>query len=377
MPFAKLSPDTLNKLRASDVLVPCPLMVDEKGRMLVDRQEILTRYYIEAGASAVVPGAHTGQFARGDLELYEQWLGLVVRVQDRFGDSARMLRMAAVGGAKGFEMLRLAKAAGFEIAMVAPTALVDEKGRPLDEKDSLAMFREMAGIMPVYGFYLQRAVGGRDFSPEFWEGLFEFAWGAKAAPFDRARTDDLMNAAARSPRAHELVMATGNDDFIVGDFLRAWESPEKPGHKLWITIGLLGHFACDTRAAVQLVRRLKQYREALEQGRGDTIMTRDQVAALAAEVTAMNWTLFDTMELPGSPPFENSVHGVHYRLRRLGVIGGETTDIRWFGADGAVRVENGRPGLDREIDLAYGPRPHLTDEAFVTAELIEKWSRGE
>jgi dihydrodipicolinate synthase/N-acetylneuraminate lyase len=376
MPFAKLSGGTLEKMKQADVLVPCPLMLDEKGRMLVSQQECLTRYYIDSGAAAVVPGTHTGQFARGSLELYAQWLELVARVQARHGDSARMFRMAAVGGPRGFEMLRLAKEAGFEVVMIAPTALVDSRGQALDEKDSLALLREMASVTPVYGFYLQRAVGGRDFSPSFWEGLFEFAIGAKAAPFDRRRTDDLMLAAVRSGRTDELVMATGNDDYIVGDLARAWTHPEKPDIRLRITAGLLGHFASETHAAVDLVRRVKHWRELDERGRGDEFLTRDQLTALAADVTAMNWAVFDSMDLPGSPPFENSVHGIHYRLRSLGVIHEKTTDIRWFGPGDAVRVECGRPGLEREIDLAYGARPHLTDDSFVTRERLAVWRSG-
>jgi len=377
MPFAKLSPATLSKMKQADVLVPCPLMLDEKGRMLTAQQECLTRYYIEAGAAAVVPGTHTGQFARGSLELYAQWLELVSRVQACHGDRERMFRMAAVGGPKGFEMLRLAKEAGFEVVMVAPTALVDSAGRPLDESDSLALLREMAAIVPVFGFYLQRAVGGRDFSPSFWEGFFEFSAGAKTAPFDRGRTDDLMIAAVRSGRTDELVMATGNDDYIVGDLARAWVHPEKPDIRLRITAGLLGHFASETHAAVNLVRRIKQWRELEDRGRGAEALTSAQLIELSADVTAMNWAVFDTMDLPGSPPFENSVYGIHYRLRRLGVIYEKITDIRWFGPGGAVRVECGRPGLEREIDLAYGARPHLTDDAFVTRERLDAWRSGQ
>ncbi len=376
MNFAKIPGATLDRMKQADVLVPCPLMLDGQGRMLVAQQELLTRYYIEAGASAVVPGTHTGQFARGDLELYAQWLELVARMQERYGDSRRMFRLAAVGGPKGFEMLRLAKAAGYEVVMVAPTALVGSAGKPLDEADSLALLREMAALVPVYGFYLQRAVGGRDFSPAFWEGLFEFAAGAKAAPFDRGRTDDLMFAALRSGRTAELVMATGNDDYIVGDLARTWVHPENPALSLQITVGLLGHFASETHAAVDLVRKIKKWRELDAQGRGDEIISRDQLTELAADVTAMNWAVFDSMNLPGSPPFENSVYGIHYRLRRLGLIYEPQTDIRWFGHGGAVRIETGRPGLEREIDLAYGARSYLTDDSFVTAEKVAAWRQG-
>ena len=60
MSFAKLPGGTLEKMKKADVLVPCPLMLDAKGRMLTAQQECLTRYYIDSGAVAVVPGTHTG-----------------------------------------------------------------------------------------------------------------------------------------------------------------------------------------------------------------------------------------------------------------------------------------------------------------------------
>lgn len=103
-------------------------------------------------------------------------------------------------------------------------------------------------------------------------------------------------------------------------------------------------------------------------------LTREEVLELAADVTAMNHALFDTADLPDSPPFDRCVYGIHYRLATLGVIYTDT-DIRWINASGLTRVEKGRPGLEEEIDLAYSSRPYLTDNSFLTAERLAQWKK--
>ncbi len=372
MPAAVLSPGVLEKMRAADVMVPAPLAIDIQGNLLDDQQKLLTRYYLEAGAATVIPGAHTGQFARGDIELYTSWLELNAEVIDCWGSSERTFKMAAVGGVKAFEMLRAAAAAGYDIVLVAPTAFVNGRGAKLSESDSLKMLAEMAEVAPLFGFYLQEAVGGQEFSAEFWSGMFEISYGAKAAAFSRARTDVMMEAAVASSRLDELVMVTGNDDYIVGDLLKTWHHPSDRSRGLRFSAGLLGHFASDTHAAVNMVRRVKKYRDAeLPAGQG---WPSDEILKLAGAVTAMNHALFDTSELPGSQPFESCVIGVEHRLRYLGVMY-EQTDIRWFGQDGAVRVESGRPGLEEEIAIEYSSRPELTDDSFVDLERIQLWKQ--
>lgn len=368
MPLAKISKEVHTKLSKADVLVPAPLMIDRDGKILADQQKLVTLYYLESGVSSVIVGAHTGQFARANIDLYRQWLEITAEVIDNFADHGKVFKMAAIGGPVAGKMLEVARASGYELAMVAPTSLKDGSGNYLSEKDGLQVLREFAEILPLYGFYLQQAVGGRDFSQDFWSEYLEFAAGAKAAPFDRKKTDDMMRAAAASPRLDELVMATGNDDHIVGDFLLEWENPADKNARARFDIGLLGHFASDTRASVNLIRKLKKFRQVDNIESGSAAAT--EVRQLAADVTAMNHAVFDTAALPGSPAFENCVYGVHYRLLKLGLTK-DINDIRWTRPDGSVRLENGRPGLDREIDINYDNRPHLTDNEFVSANLAE------
>ena len=79
-------------------LIPSPLMMDAKGRMLEDYQRLITLCYIQSGASAVIPGAHTGQFARNDLKIYNDWLQLVKEMQEKYDHKNSMLLLAAAGG---------------------------------------------------------------------------------------------------------------------------------------------------------------------------------------------------------------------------------------------------------------------------------------
>ena len=364
----KITNEVHKKITEADVLVPAPLMIDRDGRILTEEQKLITLYYLEAGVSSVIVGAHTGQFARADIDLYRQWLDITAEVIDNYADHDKVFKMAAIGGPVAGKMLEVAKDAGYELAMVAPTSLKDSGGNYLSEADGLKVLREYSEVLPLYGFYLQQAVGGRDFSQDFWSQYLEFAAGAKAAPFDRKKTDDMMRAAAASPRLEELVMATGNDDHIVGDFLLEWENPTDKNAKARFDIGLLGHFASDTHAAVKLIRKLKNFRQSDTIASGSDAATK--VRELAADVTAMNHAVFDTSALPGSPAFENCVYGVHYRLLKLGLTK-DINDIRWNRPDGSVRIENGRPGLDKEIDINYDNRPHLTDNEFVSANLAE------
>ncbi len=365
MSYAKLDSKTLGIMKNSHVLVPSPLIMSPDGEFLEKHQRLLTDYYAQAGASAVIAGAHTGQFARQDLGLYKAWLQLVNEVIDPFVAEGRMFRMAAVGGTQAMEMAQIARDQKQDIVMVAPSAFGER-----DEIGSMRRLKEMAEIVPVLDFYLQPAVGGKLFSPLYWFNSFDVAYGAKAAPFNRELTDELMHAALRCDRLDQLVMVTGNDDNIVGDLLRTWEHSDYPERSLRMTAGLLGHFATDTRATVELVRFLKRYRDDPEIENPYPV----DVDTLANQVTFMNFVLFDTVKLENKAPYENCVYGVHHRLHQLGLIP-QDTGICWTSGD-ETRIEVGRPNLDNEIKMVYDNIPHLTDDEFVgkiLPELKEKY----
>ena len=60
----------------------------------------------------------------------------------------------------------------------------------------------MAAVVPLFGFYLQSAVGGRVLPYEFWRQFVEIenVVAIKTAPFIRYQTLDVMRAVAESGR---------------------------------------------------------------------------------------------------------------------------------------------------------------------------------
>jgi len=343
-----LARDRLAVMRAGIVWVPSPLALDGRGRMLEDWQRLLTLYYVRSGARTVIPGAHTGEFAGGDLELYDRWLGLVAAVLGRHGGADTFL-MAAVSGPGARRQAELAAGRGYDVVMVTPTAC----GGGTDE-EAVEVFRDIASIIPVFGFELQRAVpGSREFGAGLWERIFEIACGAKGASFDTYRAQRMLGAAARSGRAEELVLATGNDDRIVSDLGGLF--PFQVGGRAVVLryhAGLLGHFATDTRAAAAWSLAVVRAREG---GEWSLPVPERQLGHL---VNMRNGAIFDALH-----DFENSVWGVKCRLSGLGLLPGPHCS-----------KESGRPGQAEAIRDAYGAHPVLSDERFV-ADHLAGWKR--
>ncbi len=80
----------------------------------------------------------------------------------------------------------------------------------------------MAARIPVVGFYLQPAVGGRSLGYDFWRRFAEIenVVAIKIAPFNRYQTLDVVRAVVAAGRQKEIALYTGNDDTIVADLLR-------------------------------------------------------------------------------------------------------------------------------------------------------------
>ena len=80
--------------------------------------------------------------------------------------------------------------------------------------------RELARVMPLFGFYLLTGVGGIRLPHHFWRELVEIEniVAIKIAPFDRYGTLDVAGV-ADAGRGDEITLYTGNDDSIVYDFI--------------------------------------------------------------------------------------------------------------------------------------------------------------
>ena len=79
------------------------------------------------------------------------------------------LKIAGVCGntEQALKETKIAKALGYDMVLLSNGGLQD-----YSEKELIDRTKVVANELPVFGFYLQPAVGGRIFSYEFWE---EFA----------------------------------------------------------------------------------------------------------------------------------------------------------------------------------------------------------
>jgi hypothetical protein len=215
--------------------------------------------------------------------------------------------------------------------------------------------RAVSSIIPVFGFYLQPAVGGRVLDIQFWRRLLEIdnIVAIKVAPFNRYRTLDVIRAVAESGRESDVALYTGNDDSIVADLLTDFRLRVKDRTVcLRFSGGLLGHWAVWTQRAVELLESVAECRHHREK-------TADLLAR-SAEVTDSNAALFDARN-----DFGGCIAGLHEILRRQGFLEG-----RWL----LDPDEDLSPGQMEEIDRVCASYPRLNDDAFV-ANHLDEWLR--
>src|SRR5438309_3879229 len=202
------------RLRSGLVIPAHPLALTSNRKLDERRQRALTRYYLAAGAGGIAVAVHTTQFAIRDPQfgLLETVLSLAMHeVRD-----SEIVKIAGVCGKRSQARAeaQLAAGLGYEAALLSLAALSDST-----IPDLLEHARIIASIIPVVGFYLQTAVGGRLLPYEFWRQFVEIEniVAIKIAPFNRYQTIEVVRALAESGRAHEIALYTGNDDNILND----------------------------------------------------------------------------------------------------------------------------------------------------------------
>jgi len=363
--------DRLPELRRAllgGLVIPAhPLALTPARRLDERRQIALTRYYCDAGAGGVAVGVHTTQFAIRDpgVQLLRPVLELAVRAVRDWSVDRRVITIAGVCGptAQAVAEAEVAASLDYDAALVSLAALGDE-----DNQRVFDHCRRVAQVIPLMGFYLQPAVGGRILDRAFWRKFLEIerVVAIKVAPFDRYRTLDVAAALAESGR-RDVALYTGNDDAIVADLLTPFPAfaPLSSGalrrgkpETVHFSGGLLGQWAVWTKNAVELLRRcLTMTRcEASADGRGEVL----HLLALGAELTDVNAALFDPAH-----QFAGCIPGIHEVLRRQGLLAG-----RWC----LDPHEDLSPGQMGEIDRVLARYPHLADEAFVR-ENLDRWLR--
>src|SRR5215472_1082088 len=204
------------------VVVPaCPLALTARRTLDERRQRALCRYYAAAGAGGLAIAVHTTQFAIRDpkVGLLEPVLALAAEELTR-ADRRRdepLVRIAGVCGdtSQAEREAELARRLGYHAILLSLAALKDA-----DEDRLLEHCHILGRIMPLIGFYLQPAVGGRVLPYSFWRRFLDIDAVAaiKIAPFNRYQTLDVVRAVAESGRT-DIALFTGNDDQIVLDLL--------------------------------------------------------------------------------------------------------------------------------------------------------------
>ena len=300
------------QLRKGLVIPAHPLALTASRKLDETRQRALSRYYLDAGAGGLAIGVHTTQFAIRDVGLFEPVLELALE-EMRGRD---VVRIAGVCSLQDAEVsARLGYHAGLLSLAPLPHASIDEL---------IDYARAAAAIIPLFGFYLQPAAGGRVLPREFWRRFVEIEQvvAIKVAPFNRYATLDVLLAVERSGRANEIALYTGNDDNIVGDLL----TPPFVG-------GLLGHWAFATRRAVELLETIHAKRPLPPE--------------LGRQITDLNAAVFDAAN-----NFRGCIPGIHEMLRRQGLLAG-----RWC----LDPNEDLSPGQMEEIDRVSAAYPHLLE----------------
>jgi dihydrodipicolinate synthase/N-acetylneuraminate lyase len=380
--------DRISELRRAllaGLVIPAhPLALTEARRLDERRQVALTRYYCDAGAGGIAVGVHTTQFAirDPDVQLLKPVLDLArLTVRDWCADR-QPITIAGVCGltTQAIREAELAASLGYDAALVSLAALRNHENQRV-----LEHCRRVADVIPVMGFYLQPAVGGRILDRAFWRAFLEIerVVAIKVAPFDRYRTLDVAAALAESGR-RDVALYTGNDDAIIADLLTPF--PGVNGCRLHFCGGLLGQWAVWTMRAVELLQRclavtrpFSPKRERHEGGRpaswspgpesassgaegsaqgetrGEEIL---RLLALGAELTDANAALFDPAH-----QFAGCIPGIHEVLRRQGLLA-----ARWC----LDPHEDLSAGQMEEIDRVLIRYPHLSDDAFVR-EHLDRW----
>jgi dihydrodipicolinate synthase/N-acetylneuraminate lyase len=354
--MAKLDPVLAEHVRRGTVIPAHPLALDPARRLDERRQAALTRYYLAAGVGGLAVGVHTTQFEIHDpqtgllapvLELASRTIDADLRAAPR-----PFLKVAGVIGRtpQAVREAELAAALGYHAVLLSLSAFPDAPDVELLEHS-----RRVAEALPIFGFYLQPAVGGRVLGYRFWREFMTIpkVIAVKIAPFNRYQTLDVVRAVAASGRSREIALYTGNDDNIMADLLTEYQfGPEML--PLRITGGLLGHWAVWTRQAVAQVEALNQEFAA------GNVRYREWLR-LGAQITDANAAFFDPAH-----GFRGSIAGLHEVLRRQGLLAGT-----WcLNPD-----ERLSPGQAAEIDRVYRHYPHLNDDAFV-AEHLDRWLWG-
>ena len=343
----------IKELLNKGTIIPAhPLVLNQDRKLDEERQRRLTRYYIAAGVGGVAVGVHTTQFEirNPEVNLLETVLKLAAEEIEKAQSDNPFIKIAGIVGttSNAIKEAELAAKYGYNLGLVSLGGLKD-----YSETELIKHVEDVSKIIPVFGFYLQPAVGGHLLSYKFWRDFVEIpnVHAIKVAAFNRYQTLDVVRAVCTSPRRNEIALYTGNDDNIVADLLTPYRFTinDKIVEKRFVG-GLLGHWAVWTKKSVELFKEIKQC-VANDSSQIEKLLSK------GIEVTDMNEVIFDAHN-----SFHGCIPGIHEVLKRQGLMEG-----RWC----LNPKEELSEGQIEEIDRIYKMYPHNTDDEFIK-EFLER-----
>lgn len=347
--IADIDSKVLAQVRKGCVIPAQPLALNEKREFVPRYQRALCRYYMDSGVGGIAVGVHSTQFEirKPEIGLFEPVLAQTSKFIDEWAEvtGRKILKVGGVCG-KTEQALYEAK---FEAENGYDAALLSLSAFAGDSVDAmLEHCAKVAEVMPIIGFYLQPSVGGRILPYDFWKEFVKIdnVLAIKMAPFNRYCTLDVVRAVAESGK--DITLYTGNDDNIIIDLLTEYRFN---GKAVRVKGGLLGHWCCWTKKAVELLDEIHSVIE-----KGDSVPA--ELLTRNVEVTDSNAAFFDPAN-----KFAGCIPGIHEVLRRQGLLLGT-----WCLNPDEVLS----PGQSEEITRVHDTYPHLHDDEFVSANL-EKW----
>lgn len=343
----------LEAFRIGTAIPATPLSLDNERKFDENAQRLLMRYYLNAGSGGIATAVHSTQFAIRDCGLFERVISIVSDEVDRFEERTGKAIIKICGACGKIEQAvreaKIAKDNGFDAILLSPGGLDD-----MDESYMIERTRAVASVLPVIGFYLQSACGGRVFSYDYWCSVVNIpnVIGIKCASFNRYTTNEVVRAVCNSPRKDEIALYTGNDDNIVSDLVSEFrfKTPEGIVSKSFVG-GLLGHWCIWTKKAVELFEKAKMAKKT-----GDYA----ELLALGPQITDMNQAVFDPKN-----GFRGCIPGIHEILRRQGLM----KNILCLDENEVLSC-----GQSEEISRVIASYPHLVDDDFIAAN-IDNWKR--
>ena len=347
-----MKPEILKLIRKGVALPAAPLALTAERKFDPERQKVLLRYYVDAGVGGVAVGMHFTQFEirNPGVAMYEPVMRTSAQEIDRLSaDRGRpLVKIAGINGltASAIEQANLAKDLGYDFAIISMAAF----GQNAMEQDLIHHVREIAKIIPVFGFYLLTGVGGIVLPYSFWRELVDIpnVYGIKIAPFNRYGTVDVVRAVADAGRQEDITLYTGNDDSILYDLVTPFKFDSG---EVRIRGGLLGQWACWTKTACDFLEKVHTWWDS-----GDPLSR--ELLTLSAQMTDANAAIFDARH-----NYAGSIPGVNEILRRQGLM----ERIHTLKFDEVLA-----PGQADEISRVCQAYPHLTDDRFVS-ENLERW----